>query len=106
MPEEGNGEDSPEESFGMGTPRDLPSIKFLGEYFGTEYFDYRGRVEWRQGFAGTTPLEKYLILVDRKTGEQLCEISKSHENEFTDYVGRGVSFRGKLEHGVVIPHNK
>jgi len=96
----------PADENGNKVESDLPPAKFLGEYFGTEYFDYVGRVEWREAFAGRTPLGKYLVVADRKTGETLCEISSSHEKEFINYVGKVINFRGKLDHGLVIPHNK
>jgi len=83
---------------------DLPSVTLLKDYTNNTYYDYVGRVEVRPSKFGCS----YIVIADRKTGKQLCEIDSDFTGEFLKYDGKVIRFRGKLNkyHGIVEPHNK
>ena len=85
---------------------DLPSAKLLKDCLNEAYYDYVGRVEVRSN--KHIEVSNYVVIVDRKTGNDLCEIDISHGGEFLKYDGKVISFRGKYNKAsqLVTPHNK
>jgi len=85
---------------------DLPSVTLVKKHFSGEYYDYIGRVEVRPNkfLKGSN----YVVIVDRKTGETLCEIDGKHKEKFLKYEGQVIGFRGIVHtrRGRVTPHIK
>ena len=83
---------------------DLPSITLLKDLGNTAYYRYVGRVEVRQIRHGPAP--NYVVIVDRETGDKLCEIKYGHEKHFLSHEGEVAKFVGILDkyQDVVTPH--
>ena len=83
----------------------LPSVTLLKDRANIAYYDYVGKVVMRRARVG---LENYVVIVDRKTGEDLCQIDVDNTSLFLKHKGKVVKFRGKLDkyHGLVTPHVK
>lgn len=93
--------------------KNLPPVTFVKKHDDIEYYDYVGKVELREAIVGTIPCGgsvagHYIAITDRNTGKDICEIHMPYEKEFLKYAGTNtvIRFRGKLNHGVVIPHTK
>ncbi len=84
---------------------ELPSVTFVKRHNTKDYYDYVGRVEVIPSIhvKGT----RSIVILDRKTGEQICQICGKHKDLFRKYDGKVVSFRGKDDgDGWVKPHVK
>ncbi len=84
---------------------ELPSVTLVKEHTTGDYYDYVGRVEVKP--SSHVEGASYVVILDRKTGEQICQICGKDKKLFHGYNGKVVSFRGKDEgNGIVIPHVK